>query len=181
MDQKSITGEGFFFYGFQHCIQYPVYQNFPISLKGPALVVLILSWCVNEPHSYAQENSTRLCGFNYPERPSCPSNTADLPAGSLLPSIPNKPEIAVPLIRSGRKSKKRPPHFSTRYQIRKRMVSRRGTEQSERNSRREQNGSHHQSNKKRLTGNSRQPFKPYHFKIVSCLYPMSSNAVPSAL
>lgn len=27
-----------------------------------------------------------------PERPSCPSNTADLPAGSLLPSIPNKPE-----------------------------------------------------------------------------------------
>lgn len=27
-----------------------------------------------------------------PERPSCPSNTADLPAGSLLPSIQNKPE-----------------------------------------------------------------------------------------
>lgn len=27
-----------------------------------------------------------------PECPSCPSNTADLPAGSLLPSIPNKPE-----------------------------------------------------------------------------------------
>ena len=136
-----------------------------------------MSWCVDEPHSYSQENSTRLCGFNYPERPSCPSNTADLPAGSLLPSIPNKPEIAFLLIRSGRKSKKRPPHFPTRYQTRKRMVSRRAPEQSERNSRRAQNGSHHQGNKKRLTGNSRQPFKLNHFNIVSCLYSMSSSAV----
>ena len=86
-------------------------------------------------------------------------------------------KIAVLLIRSGRNSKKRSPHFPTRYQIRKRMVSRREPEQSERNSRREQNGSRYRSNKKRLTGNSRQPFKLYHFKIVSCLYSISSNAV----
>lgn len=57
-------------------------------------------------------------------------------------------KIAVPLIRSGRKSKKRPPHFSTPYKIRKRMVSRREPEQSERNSRREQNGSRYRSKKK---------------------------------
>lgn len=90
-------------------------------------------------------------------------------------------KIAVPLIRSGRKSKKRPPHFSTPYKIRKRMVSRREPEQSERNSRREQNGSRYRSNKKRLTGNSRQPFKLNHFKTVSCLYSTSSSAVLSAL
>ena len=79
------------------------------------------------------------------------------------------------------KIKKRPPHFSTPYKIRKRMVSRREPEQSERNSRREQNGSRYRSNKKRLTGNSRQPFKLNHFKTVSCLYSTSSSAVLSAL
>lgn len=112
-----------------------------------------------------------------PECPSCPSNTADLPAGSLLPSIPNKPENRPSSDPIRQKIKKRPPHFPTRYQTRKRMVSRRAPEQSERNSRRAQNGSRYWSNKKRLTGISRQPFKLYHFKIVSCLYSISSNAV----
>lgn len=77
----------------------------------PPLGCKILSWCVSEPHSYSQRNSARLLGFNYPARHPLPSNTVHLPAGSLLPSIPDKPEIAVPLIRFGRKSKKYHPIF----------------------------------------------------------------------
>lgn len=140
-------------------------------------MVLILSWCVDEPHSQPQENSTRLCGFNYPERPSCPSNTADLPAGSLLPSIPNKPENRRPSDPIRQKIKKISPHFPVGLNQKKGWSAGERRSNQKKQQEKEQNGSHHQSNKKRLTGNSRQPFKLNHFKIVSCLYSISSSAV----
>ena len=72
-----------------------------------------MSWCVDEPHSHPQRKGARLLGFNYPAPCPIPSNTVHLPAGSLLPSIPDKPEISVPLIRFGRKQKKYHPFFQS--------------------------------------------------------------------
>lgn len=93
MDQKSITGEGFLFFAIFVLHIVSSVPKLPYSLKVPPLLGCeILSWCVSEPHSYPQRNSTRHLGFNYPARRPLPSNTVHLPAGSLLPSIPNKPE-----------------------------------------------------------------------------------------
>ena len=134
----------------------------------------ILSWCVNWPHSYPQENSTRLLGFNYPAPRPLPSNTAHLPAVSLLPSIPNKPEIAVLLIRFGRKQKKYHPFFQSSPNQKKGWAA----VWSNQNSRREgRTAAGTRATKKDWRGNSRQPFKLNHFKIVSCLYSISSSAV----
>lgn len=115
-----------------------------------------------------------------PECPSCPSNTADLPAGSLLPSIPNKPENRHPSD-PAENQKKDHPIFQCGTKPEK------GWSAGERRSNQNETAGESKTAagtgaiKKRLTGNSRQPFKLNHFKIVSCLYSMSSSAVLSAL
>lgn len=117
-----------------------------------------------------------------PECPSCPSNTADLPAGSLLPSIPNKPENRCSSDPIRQKIKKKTTPFFNAVPNQKKDGQQERDGVIRRNSRKKsKTAAITRAIKKRLTGNSRQPFKLNHFKIVSCLYSMSSSAVLSAL
>lgn len=106
-----------------------------------------------------------------------PSNTVHLPAGSLLPSIPNKPENRRPSDPIRQKIKKISPHFPVGLNQKKDGQQERDGVIRRNSRKKSKTAAITRAIKKRLTGNSRQPFKLNHFKIVSCLYSISSSAV----